>query len=85
MKKELNKGVFFAILAIVVVLLGWWGWWAMETPENRGLSEEKEFRAAEAKARANGIDLRRVPQWAGLYYKYHPEEKPPSPPQAAGR
>jgi hypothetical protein len=77
MKRELGKGVAIAAIALAVALIGWVGWRAMETPENRGLNEEAIFRAAEKKAKANGVDIRKVPQWGALYYKYHPEEKPP--------
>lgn len=83
MKKQVSKPLFFAILAIVAVAIGWYGWNSMETPENRGLDEEAIFRAAEKKAKEHGIDIRTVPKWSELYYKYHPGEKPPSPTQAA--
>lgn len=78
MKKQISKPVFFAILAVVVIAIAWFGWNSMETPENRGLNEEAIFRAAEAKAKANGVDIRTLPNWGALYYKYHPEEKPPT-------
>jgi hypothetical protein len=77
MKKEIGKPVFFAVIALVVAALAWFGWNAIETPENRGLNEEAIFREAEKKARANGVDIRTLPQWGELYYKYHPEEKRP--------
>jgi hypothetical protein len=76
MKIKINNAVVAVIVAIFVAGIGWYGWRMMETPENRGLDEEAIFRAAEKKAKSNGVDLRTVPQWAGVYYKYHPEEKP---------
>ena len=78
MKIQINKEVFVAIVVVVVAGIGWFGWGLMETPENRGLDGEAIFRAAEKKAKSNGVDLRTVPQWAGVYYKYHPEQKPGS-------
>lgn len=77
MKKEIGKFAFFAIIAAVVIVLGGFIWRFTEAPGNKGTDEEATFREAERKAKANGIDLRNVPEWAGLYYKYHPEEKPP--------
>jgi hypothetical protein len=79
-KVEINQIVFGAIIVVFVAVVGWFGWNMMETPENRGLDGEAIFRAAEKKAKANGVDLRTVPQWAGVYYKYHPEQKPGSVP-----
>ncbi len=79
MKKKVGKGAAIAIIAVAVAVIGWLGWYFSENPYNRGLNEEAIFRAAEAKAKSNGIDLRTAPgAWPGLYYKYHPEEKPPS-------
>jgi hypothetical protein len=78
MKKEVSKPLFVVIIALVLVAAGWIGWRFMETPENRGLNEEAIFREAEKKAKANGVDIRTLPQWGALYYKYHPEEKPPA-------
>jgi len=76
MKREIGKPVFFLIIAVVAVAAGWFGWRLMETPENRGLDEKATFLAAERKAKSNGIDIKTVPGWTALYYKYHPEEKP---------
>ena len=78
MKKEVGKGAAIAIVVVVIAVLGWFGWHAMETPENRGLNEEQIFRDAEKKAKANGVDIRTLPIWGELYYKYHPEEKRPA-------
>jgi hypothetical protein len=83
MKRQISKGAAIAIIVVVVALLGWFGMRAMETPENRGLDEEKTFRDAERTAKSNGVDIKTIPQWTGLYYKYHPEEKPPSAAPAA--
>src|SRR5438876_8450007 len=76
MKREIGKRTAIAIVLVVVAILGWFGWRAMETPENRGLDEEKIFRDAERTAKSNGVDIKTIPQWTALYYKYHPEEKP---------
>ena len=75
MKKEIGKGAGIAIIVVIVIVLGWFGMRAMETPENRGLDEEKIFREAEANAKKNGVDIKTLPVWGELYYKYHPEEK----------
>ncbi len=78
MKREIGKGAGIAIIVALLITLAWFGWRQMETPENRGLNEEQIFREAEKKAKANGVDIKTLPVWSGLYYKYHPEEKPPS-------
>lgn len=78
MKKEIGKVTFFAIIVVVLIAIGWAFMYFSETPENRGLDEEAIFRAAEKKAKSNGINLRDIPEWSALYYKYHPEEKPPT-------
>lgn len=91
MKRKIGTPVAVIAIVAVVALIGWLGWYYTENPYNRGLNEEAIFRAAEAKAKKNGIDLRTAPgAWPGLYYKYHPEEKPPagvaeaaSPPKTA--
>jgi hypothetical protein len=84
MLREIGKPVFFAILAVVVVVILWVGWNMTKNPYERGLDEKALFLAAEKKAKSNGIDIRTVPNWGALYYKYHPEEKPPTAAQAAG-
>jgi len=76
MKREIGKGAGIAVIVVVLAVLGWFGWRSMETPENRGLNEEQIFREAEKKAKANGVDIKTLPVWGALYYKYHPEEKP---------
>jgi hypothetical protein len=78
MKREIGKFTFFAVIVLILAAIGWAFLYFSETPENRGLNEEAIFRAAEKKARANGVDIRALPKWGELYYKYHPEEKPPS-------
>ncbi len=79
MNTRVSNAVIAVVILVVLAVLGWVGWrYAGPSTVAVQADEEKSFRAAEANAKKNGIDLRTVPQWAGLYYKYHPEEKPPS-------
>jgi hypothetical protein len=81
---EIGKVAAGVAIVVIVVLIGWFASNWMETPENRGLDGEAIFRAAEKHAKSNGVDIKTIPQWTGIYYKYHPEEKPGSAPTTPG-
>ncbi len=76
MKTQLSKGATAIIILIAVAILGWFGWRSISTSGIITIDEEATFRAAEKRAKENGVDLRTIPEWAPRYYKYHPEEKP---------
>lgn len=79
MKQKVNAGTVAVILVIVAALLGFVGWRMMGPGAGANQqSEETAFRQAEKQAKANGVDIRTIAQWAPLYYKYHPEETPPA-------
>jgi hypothetical protein len=82
--QKIGKPVFFVILAVVIVVIGWVGWNATKNPYEGGLDEKALFLAAEQKAKSNGVDIRTVPNWGALYYKYHPGAKPPTAAQPPG-
>src|SRR5258708_2034133 len=76
MKGQVSKGAAAIIILVAVVVLVWFGWRTVGSSGAVQMDEETAFRAAEKKAKMNGVALRTIPQWAGTYYKYHPEEKP---------
>lgn len=84
MKKDIGKPAFAIVIIIAAVAIVWFGWRSMETPENRGIDEKETFLAAERTAKSHGVDIKTVPGWTALYYKYHPEEKPPTAPRPSG-
>ena len=49
---------------------------AMYEKQKKVEASEAEFRKVEEWAKKNGVDLRKDPLVAPIYYKYHPEEKP---------
>src|SRR5579872_803247 len=77
MKQQVNVGVFFGVICVVVILVVVFIWRGMENPYNSANADEAHFRATEAWAKKNNVDLRKDPLMAPLYYKYHPEEKAP--------
>ena len=79
MKQEVSKPVFFAILAVAALVIFWFGWSKLKTsggPEDARATVD----AAARHMAANGIDIKTVPTWSDLWYKYHPEYKGPRPP-----
>jgi hypothetical protein len=77
MKQQVGKITMVVIIVIAVGILGWYGMRTVGSSESGATNEEAVFRAAEKRARENGVDLRTMPEWADRYYKYHPEEKRP--------
>jgi hypothetical protein len=77
MKQKIGTGVAAVITVLVVVIVALIGWRTLASSTTVEPNEEATFREAEKKAKANGVDLRTIPEWAPRYYKYHPEEKPP--------
>lgn len=76
MKGQVNKGAAAIIIAVAAILLGWFGWRTLYSPGTIQIDKEGTYQEVEKRAKANGVDLRTIPQWAGEYYKHHPEEKP---------
>jgi hypothetical protein len=79
LKSEVGKPVFFIILAIAAIAFCWFGWNAMKSPYEKwdGKAQVDEAQRYQA---AHGIDIRTVPTWSEMWYKYHPEDKRPRPP-----
>ena len=76
MKQKISIGVLTLITVLAVAIVALLGWRTIASTGTLDVNEEAIFRDAEKKAKANGVDLRTIPEWAPKYYKYHPEEKP---------
>jgi hypothetical protein len=76
MKQKIGTGMATVIAVIAVAVIAFFGWRTVASSGTIEVNEEATFREAEKKAKANGVDLRTIPEWAPKYYKYHPEEKP---------
>jgi hypothetical protein len=77
MKREINRSVFFGVIAVFAVAVAWFLWQYTENPYNRPGASEAQYRVAEQQAKQLGIDPRKDQFLAPYYYKYHPEEKRP--------
>jgi len=81
MKRELNsevsKPVIFALVAAALILVCWIGWHATSSGQDDG---KANVDAAAQRMAAQGIDIKTVPKWSDMWYKYHPEYKGPHPP-----
>src|SRR5690348_14800269 len=77
-KKEINPRTFYAILAGALIVIGWLMWVNMESPANRPGYEEAKFREVEKWAKEHNFDLKKDGLTARVYYRFHPEEKPPA-------
>lgn len=77
LKAELSQPMIWTVIAIVVVLVALFGWRTLQTPKDDGRA------IVDAAARyqaAHGIDIKTVPTWSAMWYRYHPEYKGPHPP-----
>ena len=76
---EVSKPVVCCVVGIVVVVVAWYGWNALKTDGERRDGRAIVDAAARHQAEM-GIDIKTVPTWSAMWYKYHPEYKGPHPP-----
>jgi len=76
-RSNIHPGV--AIAAIVIVLLGagWYLWKKSDGAGNDAGAAAAQWAATEKWCKENNVDPRKDPMLAPIYYKYHPNEKPP--------
>lgn len=75
--QQVSKPLFFAALALAVIVIALLGWNTMRDRPDDGRA------IVDAAARyqaAHGIDIKTVPTWSDMWYRYHPEYKGPRPP-----
>lgn len=78
MKREIARPVFAVVVVVVVILIAWFGWRSTSAP---GMDAEKaQLDEAEKRMAAKGIDIKTVPRWSEVWYRYHPEYKGTKPP-----